>query len=240
MLAIHEFGLHNQAIVSKYLDDIYDIRVKPGRGPNGKKAARAVPPKPRPCEWPDCNAKGEHRAPKSPTQLREYRYFCTEHAREYNKNWNFFDGMDEDQIRDYMEQGNLWDRPTWKVGTNPHGKGPNDAAEFEPGKDRPNGFDPAGGRADPYDLFDDGPAAGQQARRDWAPQSHLPQRTRTALANMNLDETATLQDIKTRYKELLIRFHPDTNGGDRSAEERLTEVIDAFNHLRAVKFGAGS
>jgi len=223
--------------VSKYLDDIYDIRVKPRRGPNGKKAARAAPPKKRPCEWPECQERAEHRAPKSPDQLRQYRWFCMDHAREYNKQWNFFDGMDEDQIREYMEKGNLWDRPTWKVGTNPEGS--KAKAGFQPGTDRPGGFDPAGGRHDPYDLFDDGPGA-ERAGRNWKPESHLPQRTRVALANLNLDETATLQDIKTRYKELLIRFHPDTNGGDRSAEERLTQVIDAFNHLRAVKFGVGS
>ncbi len=223
--------------MSKFLDDIYDIRVKPSRGPNGKKAARTAPPKKRVCEWPNCADFGEHKAPKSPDQLRQWRWFCQDHIREYNKSWNFFEGMDEDQIRDHMENATMWERPTWKVGTNPDGsKADKDGAK--PGTDRPGGFDPAGGRYDPYDLFDDGPGA-ETANRTWKAGSRLPQQTRTALANLNLDETASLQDIKTRYKELLIRFHPDTNGGDRSTEERLTQVIDAFNHLRAVSFGVG-
>lgn len=237
MLAALHVDLHNRPVVSKYLDDIYDIRVKPRSGPNGKKARRTAPPKKRVCEWKGCSELGEHKAPKSPDQLREWRWFCAEHVRDYNKSWNYFEGMGEDEIRDHMDHANMWDRPTWKVGTNPDG---NKTAKpgFEPGKDRPGGFNPAGGRGDPYDLFDDGPGA-EQASRSWKAGSHLPQRTRTALANLNLDESASLQDIKTRYKELLIRFHPDTNGGDRSTEERLTQVIDAFNHLRAVKFGVG-
>jgi len=54
-----------------------------------------------------------------------------------------------------------------------------------------------------------------------------------ALAVLNLEETATLHDIKARYKELVKRFHPDANGGDRGTEERLRQVIRAYGHLRA-------
>jgi DnaJ-class molecular chaperone len=53
-----------------------------------------------------------------------------------------------------------------------------------------------------------------------------------ALATMNLEENATLQEIKARYKELVKRFHPDANGGDRGAEERLKQVIKAYAVLK--------
>jgi preprotein translocase subunit Sec63 len=54
-----------------------------------------------------------------------------------------------------------------------------------------------------------------------------------ALAVLNLEEGATLHDIKARYKELVKRFHPDANGGSRGTEERLRQVIRAYGHLRA-------
>ena len=54
-----------------------------------------------------------------------------------------------------------------------------------------------------------------------------------ALAILNLEESATLQEIKSRYKELVKRFHPDANGGNRGTEERLKQVIKAYGHLRA-------
>ena len=54
-----------------------------------------------------------------------------------------------------------------------------------------------------------------------------------ALELLNLDASATLHEIKARYKELVKRFHPDANGGDRGAEERLKQVIKAYGVLRA-------
>ena len=214
--------------MSKYLDDIYDIRVKPRR------AERAVKPKVRLCEWPGCQEKADHKAPKSRDAIREYRWFCLAHVREYNKSWNFFEGLSEDAVRAMAEKGNVWDRPTWKTGTNPGADGR--TSDFRPGEEGPQATH-SGGFSDPFDLFDDGPGT-QQASRDWTAGSTLPVKTRKALAELNLDEEASLNDIKARYKELLIRYHPDTNGGDRSKEERLKKVLDAFNHLRAAGYGA--
>ena len=54
-----------------------------------------------------------------------------------------------------------------------------------------------------------------------------------ALDVLNLEAGASLHQIKARYKELVKRFHPDANGGDRGAEERLKRVIQAYAVLRA-------
>ncbi|MCC2100522.1 MAG: DnaJ domain-containing protein, partial [Hyphomicrobiales bacterium] len=50
-----------------------------------------------------------------------------------------------------------------------------------------------------------------------------------------LDETADPAAIKARYKELVKRLHPDANGGDRSSEDKLREIIRAYNYLRTAK-----
>ena len=57
-----------------------------------------------------------------------------------------------------------------------------------------------------------------------------------SLEALNLEATATLQDVKTRFKELVKRFHPDANGGDRGAEENLRQVIKAYGQLRSSGF----
>ena len=54
-----------------------------------------------------------------------------------------------------------------------------------------------------------------------------------AMDTLQLAHNATLLEIKARYKELVKRFHPDANGGDRTAEERLKQVIKAYGVLRA-------
>jgi curved DNA-binding protein CbpA len=57
-----------------------------------------------------------------------------------------------------------------------------------------------------------------------------------SLETLNLETTATLQDVKARFKELVKRYHPDANGGDRGAEERLGQVIKAYGQLRSSGF----
>ena len=39
--------------------------------------------------------------------------------------------------------------------------------------------------------------------------------------------------MKTRYKELAKRHHPDANGGDRDAEERLKTINLAYAAVRS-------
>ncbi len=173
----------------------------------------------RQCEWEDCTAPGAHPAPKSPRDLRSYRWFCTTHAREYNRSWNYFAGMDDADIETYVTNNSTWQRPTWKMGGDKSAKA---------GESR-------SGAADPFGFIDDGPGAAQsQARRRDAPtRPRMPKMTEEALAVLDLDYPVTLQQVKARYKELVKRFHPDANGGDRSTEEQLKRTIWAYNHLKA-------
>jgi DnaJ-domain-containing protein 1 len=59
---------------------------------------------------------------------------------------------------------------------------------------------------------------------------------RKALDTLNLDIHATAAEIKARFKELAKRLHPDANGGDRSREDKLREIIQAYNYLKSVGF----
>jgi DnaJ-class molecular chaperone len=57
---------------------------------------------------------------------------------------------------------------------------------------------------------------------------------RKALQVMGLGAGATLDDVKAKYKALVKQHHPDANGGDRSTEDRLIEIIKAYNYLKTV------
>jgi DnaJ-domain-containing protein 1 len=81
---------------------------------------------------------------------------------------------------------------------------------------------------DSHGLFgDDG-----DARPHSEPRRPLRQLERKALEAMNLPEMASREDIKSRFKELVKRHHPDANGGDRGAEDKLREIIQAYNYLK--------
>ncbi len=91
-----------------------------------------------------------------------------------------------------------------------------------------------GSHSDPFRLFGEGVKAEQKAR---AETRQIRNAERKALDTLGLDVDATPQQVKTRFKELVKRHHPDANGGDRSTEDRLVEIIQSYNYLKSVGFG---
>jgi hypothetical protein len=196
------------------------IRVKPDQD----RRLRAELPG---CEWPRCGAPATHRAPKGRLRANEYWRFCLEHVREYNNSYNFFAGMSDDAIAKYQKEDLTGHRPTWKMGTigGPRGGSRRSSRGF---RSRPWAAD------DPFGLFD-GMAGGGHARPS-AEGRKILNAQRRALEVLGLEADAKRADIKARFKVLVKRHHPDANGGDRASEERLREIIQAYNYLKSAGF----
>jgi len=158
---------------------------------------------------PDCQALGEYRAPKSRRNLGEYWWFCLDHVRAYNAAWDYYKGMSPGEIEAELRRDTAWQRPTWPLGRL-------GSAAWEEEFYR-----------DPLNLL----AAGR-ARKS-APPTQTPPELREPLAALGLSWPVTLLALKTRYKELAKRHHPDANGGDRLAEERLKTINLAYATLRS-------
>jgi DnaJ domain len=194
------------------------IRVKPDKD----RRLRAKHP---PCEWPGCDGAAAHRAPKGRGREKEYWQFCLSHVREYNHSYNFFAGMSTDDIARYQRDAAFGHRPTWKMGMN--GGKPT-------GRSRGARFGPAfEGADDAFELFGDGQSTDRPRRRE---TRVIHNAERKALDALGFEGEATTAQIKLRFKELVKRHHPDANGGDRSLEDRLREIIQAYNYLKSVGF----
>ncbi|UFN48200.1 J domain-containing protein [Roseomonas sp. OT10] len=163
----------------------------------------------RPCEAPGCEAAGEFRAPRDRSRLRDYYHFCLEHVRAYNQAWDFYKGMTPDEIEQHLKEDNGWQRPTWPLGRlGTQGK-----------------FDPAFLK-DPLGLFADAKPAPRKSA------TKAPAELRAALDVLGLGWPLDEEALRERWKELAKRYHPDANGGDKSAEERLKDVNRAYSLLR--------
>ncbi len=180
----------------------------------------------RACDIPGCPNAGEYRAPRGRDELSRYYLFCLDHVRAYNASWNFFAGMSEAEMEAQIRADTTWQRPSWPFGAwrgggrhgGPHFNDPFDLfSGGKPGRDGANGHDSGDG---------DGAEQGWQSRRE-RPQSERER----ALAVMQLSAPVTIAAIKTRYKELVKRHHPDANGGDRASEERLKVINAAYSTL---------
>ena len=214
----------------QYRPKFVDMRVRPPK--SGEEAAReedvhALKPGERACEWPGCCAPAKARAPKSREMMNEHYWFCQVHAAEYNRNWDFFAGMTETQVAAAQAARLTGERPTWQFKASRMSR---EAAAFAARMGTGANGKGAGAYADPLGVF--GPSQGP---RPGAPVRHLGKLERRALEELDLDEGADQTMVRVRYLELVKRFHPDSNGGDRSTEQKLGRVLRAYKTLKAAK-----
>ena len=165
------------------------------------------------CAVPGCSEPGEFKAPLRAADFDgpgQWRFLCLEHVREHNAKYNFFNGMSPEEISDAQSPYAGWDRAT-------------------------RAFAHAGGDPAPaWSNFSDPlEAISGRFRRARQENSSLFSRAeQRALTVLGLGEDAELKSVRGRYSQLVRRFHPDRNGGDRTHEGRLGEVIEAYQLLR--------
>ncbi|MCO6408502.1 MULTISPECIES: J domain-containing protein [Hoeflea] len=200
---------------SKYFDR---IRVR-------RKGARPAEPTTPECQWDGCSKPGTHRAPVGRDAEGQYFMFCVDHAREYNKGYNYFSGLSDGEIARYQKEALTGHRPTWKMGVD------RSAASGPTQSTAKSGSAGAQARMrDPHGFFNQTrPNRPVRARKVKTLESK-------AFDTLGLTANATSSEIKTRYKELVKQHHPDANGGDRGSEDRFRAVIQAYQLLKQSGF----
>jgi hypothetical protein len=165
------------------------------------------------CAVPGCPAPGEFKAPLQPANFDgpgAWRFLCLDHVREHNARYNFFEGMSPEEITEAQSPLAGWDQPSRKFAA--------------------NGADPLPRWSDFADPLDAIGTRFGRARDSNA--ARFSKAERRALGVLGLGEDADMHGLRKRYSNLVRRFHPDKNGGDRSHEGKLREVIEAYQLLR--------
>ncbi|EIE52052.1 molecular chaperone DnaJ [Salipiger aestuarii] len=166
------------------------------------------------CDHEGCSEPGKFRAPKAPDVLDDWYWFCKDHVREYNARWSFFDGKTEAEMNAQQSSDKVWERKTkdyrdpearaWaRLGIEDPHQVLGDNATRNPGRNAPTG----GGR-------------------------RLPPTEKKALEILDVEKAQTKSDVRKAYKALIKVLHPDMNGGDRSQEEQLQEVVWAWDQIK--------
>ena len=175
------------------------------------------------CEHPTCTEAGEFRAPGSLGHgfdgPGEFRWFCLEHVREFNSGYDWFEGMSAEEILAAQSPASGWKtespsfRPTAGVDGMPRW------ADFD----------------DPLDAISSrahGIKSRAQREAQMAMDGRFSRDEAQALEEMGLGLDTDRRRLRRRYSELVRRYHPDRNGGDRKYEKRLTKVVEAYQILR--------
>ena len=173
------------------------------------------------CEAPGCEHTGKYRAPKSPKNVDEFHWFCLKHVKDYNHKWNFFEDHSTEELEEQFRADRVWERETSPFVDR------NDESDIQP-----NGRAWARlGLDNPNDILSSNPKLDPSQTR--LPEKRLPASERKALEILGAPDTITKSELRKIYKELVKDLHPDRNAGSRADEERLAEVVWAWEKLKA-------
>ena len=166
----------------------------------------------RQCQHDGCQEAGKYRAPKAPDVLDDYLWFCQQHVREYNLKWNFFHGTTEAEINAQQSKDKVWERET------------------KPMQDPEARAWARLGIEDPHQVL--GANATQNPGKGVSNSRKLPPTERRAIEILEAKDNWTKPEVRKAYKALIKVLHPDMNGGDRSQEEQLQEVVWAWDQIK--------
>ncbi|MBT0956259.1 DnaJ domain-containing protein [Alphaproteobacteria bacterium KMM 3653] len=195
----------------------FDIRVtsdKKRRTKGRRGMSGAFETSKRVCEHPGCEEAGKYRAPRSPDTLDDFLWFCKDHVREYNLKWNFFNGSTEEELEAQIDSDRVWNRETKPLGK----QSEEQKAWARLGVD------------DPHQVL--GENATRNPGKSITGTRRLPPTERKAVEILEAKDHWTKQEIRKQYKALIKILHPDMNGGDRSDEEKLQEVVWAWDQIK--------
>ena len=170
----------------------------------------------KPCEMPGCPGEGTFRAPRD-RSLENHYWFCQDHITEYNRAWNFFDGMNQKEVEDQILKSMFGDRPTWRY----------DA----------DGMAEENLRRQAWEFHGTG-SADDTSSRAWQEYQERGNKIDSgsaefeALAIFGLEPPLNLETIKARYKVLAKKYHPDLNQNNPNAEEQLKKVNMSYTVLK--------
>ena len=162
------------------------------------------------CDWNNCNKVGEYKAPIEKDNSKDFRYLCLEHIREFNKNWNYFANMTDSQVNEFIKSDMTWHKPTQNFS----------------GQD--NFFKILWNNA----LKDDINQNGIDKSRAKLAHFNFSNKDLKAFEILGLDVNINWENIRSKFKKLVKKFHPDMNSGNKKFEEKLKVITLAYTQLK--------
>jgi len=164
------------------------------------------------CEWDNCKEIGDFKAPVEKDNSKKYKWMCEEHIKLFNKNWNYFEGMNQSEIESFLKSDITWHRPTQKFGSTD------------------NFFNKLWNNAlnDKFNFFHQEKIINNLNGRK------LNEKDRDAFSIMGVDVNAGWPIIQKKFKTLVKKFHPDKNSGSKEFEDKLIKITLAYSHLKLI------
>ena len=164
------------------------------------------------CEWENCRESGKFKAPLERDNSKNHKWLCEKHIKLFNKNWNYFEGMSQQEIENFLKSELTWHRPTQKFGSSD------------------NFFNILWNNAlgDKFNLF-----KGEKIFNSLNDKK-LSEKDKDAFRIMGLEFDTDWPIIQKKFKTLVKKFHPDRNSGNKQFEDKLKKITLAYSHLKLI------
>jgi len=163
------------------------------------------------CEWKNCKELGKFKAPMEKDNSKKFQLLCEIHIKLFNKSWNYFEGMSQSEIENFLKSDLTWHRPTQKFGSTD------------------NFFNILWNNAlsDKFKIFKDESSNLVEKRK-------LCEKDKDAFKLLGLEFSADWLTIQKKFKTLVKKFHPDRNAGNKQFEDKLKKITLAYSHLKLI------
>ena len=164
------------------------------------------------CEWDNCKEVGKFKAPIERDNSKNFRWLCETHIKLFNKKWNYFNGMSQNEIENFLKSDLTWHRPTQKFGS------------------IDNFFNILWNNAlsDKFKIFE------EEKFIHINNHKKLCEKDKDAFRIMGLKFNDDWTTIQKKFKTLVKKFHPDKNSGSKLYEDKLKKITLAYNHLKMI------
>jgi len=164
------------------------------------------------CEWENCKENGKFKAPLEKDNSKNYKWLCERHIKLFNKNWNYFEGMSQREIENFVKSDLTWHRPTQKFGSSD------------------NFFNILWNNAlnDKFNFFK------HEKKISSLDGKKLSQKDMDAFKIMGLEFDSSWPAVQKKFKTLVKKFHPDKNAGNKQFEDKLKKITLAYSHLKII------
>ena len=163
------------------------------------------------CEWENCKEFGKYKAPTERDNSKKFKLLCDEHIKLFNKSWNYFEGMSDNEITNFLKSDVTWHRPTQQFGS------------------PDNFFNILWNNAlnDKFKIFKD-------EKNKNINKTQLCKKDKDAFNIMELNFNADYETVQKKFKILVKKFHPDKHSGNKVYEDKLKKITMAYSHLKMI------
>ena len=161
------------------------------------------------CDWDNCKEPGKYKAPIERDNSRKFRLLCLEHIKIFNKKWNYFENMNNQEIEYFIKSDTVWHKSTKSFGSSE------------------NFFNILWNNAldDNLNIFN---SSGFKEYK----KTKLSNTDRDAFDILDLNYYAKWEEIQKKFKTLVKKYHPDKNSGSKKYEDKLKKITLAYSQLK--------